>query len=171
MDNSCFDSLNWYSDQGSELSCSQKVLDQILVNEGYGKAPRFGKGVRLPLKPAVNMNGVHFGTNSSSQQSFGNVISAECNELSRSTLTVYQSAFESKEPVCIKPGSQESQEQRRSSQLDDIPEFESKDKKFWFCEFKRLYVVNRKLSKRLERSNLKLQRISEHVDQLYKIFK
>ena len=99
MDNSGVKYLNRCSDHEKEPLSSQ-------LKEGYGKAPRFGKKGRLPSKTAVKNNGVNLGadTFSNSQQSFENASSAESNELSKSTQTVKKSAFESKDPVCLKSG-------------------------------------------------------------------
>ena len=161
---------NASSAESNELSKSTQMVKKSAFES---KEPVCFKPGGIPSKPAVNEGGVNFGANifSSSQQCFENASSAECNELVKSTQLVKQSAIESKEPVCVKPRSQESQELRRSSQLDDIPEFDAKDKMFWFCEFKRVYMTNKKLTKRIERTNSKIARISVHVDKLSEILK
>ena len=58
-----------------------------------------------------------------------------------------------------------------STQDSDIPDFNSKDKMFWYLEFKRVNSVNNGLTKRLERLSAKFGEVGEQVKVLSNILK
>ena len=58
-----------------------------------------------------------------------------------------------------------------STQDSDIPDFNSKDKMYWYLEFKRVKAVNSGLTKRLERLSEKFGEVGEQVKVLSNILK
>ena len=57
----------------------------------------------------------------------------------------------------------------RSSQDQEIPDFDSKDKLYWFTKYKRERALNKKLLKRSERETLKFLEVSKQMRVLYEI--
>ena len=144
MDSSQFDSQVWYSDEENKLTLSFKGngSQQSSKQSGkpvlgvFGKAVRFGKGTCLP------QNGVK----DNEQDPDGK-------------------SFEAGQTFSKVAGNQQRKRGRRSRDMD-IPAFDSKDKEYWFSEYKRLRGLNKKLAKSLVRKNNKIKQILEQVKTL-----
>lgn len=145
MGNTTFESEDWFSDEENKFSLStqdsgskkgrvfsaqdssskpRSVQSARIALDGYGKAPRF-VNKSCASQRAKNGSGE------------GNVL--------RNTFPVSQPSRGTIRPKS--PGTS------KSSQDLDIPAFDSKDKQYWYIEFKRQKALNVKLKKRLEQSS------------------
>ena len=150
MDYPCFESQVWISDDEDKLSFSVDVKgsQQSSVQskdkldlEGYGKAVIFGRR-RCSTQEAVN----------------------EKSEADREG-----NRFEATQSFSDIGGSSKGEHAARSSQDKDIPEFDSKDKVYWYVQFKRQRCFNKKLEKRISRKSTKIKEISAQVKVLFDI--
>ena len=84
------------------------------------------------------------------------VTAAEKSASTKSGLSCSQPNFgnPSNARSCVRPSSNE---------RDTTPEFDAKDKKYWYREYKHQKGIVRRLSKDLERSNNKLRKISKEI--------
>ena len=144
MDYNCFESKVCKSDDEDNLSFSVDVKgsqqssmegNDKLDLEGYGKAVIFGRR-RCSTQEAVNEKSEadREGNRSEATQSFSDI-----------------------------GGTSQGERAARSSQDKDIPDFDSKDKMYWYVEFKRQRFINKKLEKRISSTNTKIKEISAQV--------
>ena len=156
MGNSNFECEELFSDDENNISLhaentgskdSSVQCDKVV--DGYGKAPRFKKKSCASQPPSNKICEGHDSRNSftASQPSVGSPRS------------------QSQGPSQPSPGSPKPQSQGppRSSQDLVIPSFDSKDKLYWYREFKREKALNRKLNKRLERSTTRYEDFCKQV--------
>ena len=156
MGNSNFECEELFSDDENNISLhaentgskdSSVQCDKVV--DGYGKAPRFRKKSCASQPPSNKICEGHDSRNSftASQPSVGSPRS------------------QSQGPSQPSPGSPKPQSQGppRSSQDLVIPSFDSKDKLYWYREFKREKALNRKLNKRLERSTTRYEDFCKQV--------
>ena len=156
MGNSNFECEELFSDDENNISLhaentgskdSSVQCDKVV--DGYGKAPRFRKKSCASQPPSNKICERHDSRNSftASQPSVGSPRS------------------QSQGPSQPSPGSPKPQSQGppRSSQDLVIPSFDSKDKLYWYREFKREKALNRKLNKRLERSTTRYEDLCKQV--------
>jgi hypothetical protein len=144
MDSSQFDSQAWYSDDENKLTLSVKGNGSQQSSKQSGKPVlgEFGKAVIFGKGRCLSQNGVK----DNEQDPDGK-------------------NFEAGQTFSKIAGNQQRRRGRRSRDMD-IPAFDSKDKEYWFTEYKYLRRLNKKLAKCLDRKNNKIKQLLEHVKTL-----
>ena len=171
MGNSKFECEELFSDDENNISLhtentgskdSSVQCDKVV--DGYGKAPRFRKKSCASQPPSNKICEGHDSRNSftSSQPSVG---SPRSQSQGASQPSPASPKPQSQGPSQPSPGSPKPQSQGppRSGQDLVIPSFDSKDKLYWYREFKREKALNRKLNKRLERSTTRYEDFRKQV--------
>ena len=163
---------------GSKKSTMQSMQSRKSVLEGYGKVPRFGNGRVSSQQAASEISEGHKQRNNfpASQQSRASTrpksqeVSTSIQHAKRSSSSPAAEVKEKNEGPDsrtnqLSPGSPKPMSQVPSMTSQDFnnTEFKSKDKMFWYQEFKREKALNRKLTKRLERLTVKFNDIRNQV--------
>ena len=74
-----------------------------------------------------------------------------------------KSGLSRSQPNFGRPSNARSRVRSSSRERDTTPEFDAKDKKYWYREYKHQKGIVRRLSKELERSNNKFRKISKEI--------
>ena len=74
-----------------------------------------------------------------------------------------KSGLSCSQPNFCRPSNARNRVRSSSNERDTTPEFDAKDKKYWYREYKHQKGIVRRLSKDLERSNNKLRKISKEI--------
>ena len=151
MGNTAFESEDWFSDEENKISLSTQ--DSGSKKGRVFSAQDSSYKLRSVQSATIALDGYgkapRFVKKSCASQPAKNE-SGEGNVL-RNTFS--QPSRETTRPKS--PGTS------KSSQVLDIPAFDSKDKRYWYIEFKRQKALNVKLKKRLEQSTTICQNISK----------
>ena len=144
------------------------------LNDGYGKVSMFGKKSSAAQAPRNQINaGYESGTFfPAGKQYFGSPKpqrqgpwKPNPHSQGPSKPSPGSPKQQIQKPSKPSPGSPRPQsgEPFRSSQDPDIPPYNSKDKQYWYCALKREKALNRKLTKRLQKSNAILEKVCKQV--------
>ena len=144
------------------------------LDDGYGKVARLGKKSSAAQAPGNKIIAGHeSGTNfPASQPSIGSPKPQSQGPWKPKPQSQGPSkpSAGSPKPQSQKPSKPwtgkpkpQSEEPSRSSQHLDIPPYESKDKSYWYCAFKREKASNLRLTKRLQKSTTTLENICKQV--------
>ena len=118
---------------GSQQSSAQSAK---LILEGYGKSPPTFEKRICPTQGIVKENSER--------------------DIHGKSLVVGQPSSEI-------TGNSQKESVRRSSQDMDVPDFDSKDKMYWFTEHKRQRALCKRLKKQLECKDLRIKLISQQI--------